>query len=214
MYVGGSGPGNYSSIQDAIEDASNGDTVFVFDDSSPYNEFVWINKSINLIGEDRNTTVIDGWGTGYKVVVYITVDNVYVTGFTIYNCSENLERGIWIEEASNVIVRGNTLENNWDGILDHRSYNSTILGNTITNTTFGIYSWFASTTIKGNTILNDTFGIALAFTSNIVEGNIISTSKTGTSGGISHLLLLFPLQLRSWRKRTYHQTRESFPSPP
>ena len=112
LYVGGSGPGNYSSIQDAIEDASNGDTVFVFDDSSPYNEFVWINKSINLIGEDRNTTVIDGWGTGYKVVVYITVDNVYVTGFTIYNCSENLERGIWIEEASNVIVRGNTISAN------------------------------------------------------------------------------------------------------
>ena len=34
-YVGGSGPGNYSKIQDAIENATKGDTVFVFDDSSP-----------------------------------------------------------------------------------------------------------------------------------------------------------------------------------
>jgi len=36
LYVGGSGPGNYTSIQDAIDDASDGDTVYVYDDSSPY----------------------------------------------------------------------------------------------------------------------------------------------------------------------------------
>jgi hypothetical protein len=38
LYVGGMGPGNYTSIQDAINDAENGDTVFVFDDSAPYYE--------------------------------------------------------------------------------------------------------------------------------------------------------------------------------
>jgi len=32
LYVGGSGPGNYSIIQNAINDASDGDTIFVFDD--------------------------------------------------------------------------------------------------------------------------------------------------------------------------------------
>ena len=36
LYVGGSGEGNYSKIQDAINGASDGDTVFVYDDSSPY----------------------------------------------------------------------------------------------------------------------------------------------------------------------------------
>jgi hypothetical protein len=30
LYVGGSGPGNYMKIQDAVDNASNGDTVFVF----------------------------------------------------------------------------------------------------------------------------------------------------------------------------------------
>ena len=38
LYVGGSGEGNYTKIQDAIDDASDGDTVFVFNDSSPYIE--------------------------------------------------------------------------------------------------------------------------------------------------------------------------------
>ena len=31
FYVGGNGPGNYTRIQDAIDDANNGDTVFVYE---------------------------------------------------------------------------------------------------------------------------------------------------------------------------------------
>lgn len=30
LYVGGSGPGNYTTIQSAINESSNGDTVFVY----------------------------------------------------------------------------------------------------------------------------------------------------------------------------------------
>ena len=33
LYVGGTGEGNYTKIQDAIDNASDGDTVYVFDDS-------------------------------------------------------------------------------------------------------------------------------------------------------------------------------------
>ena len=55
LYVGGLGPGNYSTIQAAINDANRGDTVIVFDDSSPYYENVVVDKSIQLINEDRNT---------------------------------------------------------------------------------------------------------------------------------------------------------------
>jgi len=52
LYVGGSGPGNYTRIQDAIDNASSGDTVFVYDESSPYNESIWINKSVKVLGEN------------------------------------------------------------------------------------------------------------------------------------------------------------------
>ena len=58
LYVGGSGPGNYSTIQSAINDAVDDDTVFVYDDSSPYNENVVVDKSIELTGEDKNTTIM------------------------------------------------------------------------------------------------------------------------------------------------------------
>jgi len=57
LYVGGSGPNNYSSIQSAVNDAVDGDTVFVY--NGTYHENVVVNKTINLFGEDRNSTVID-----------------------------------------------------------------------------------------------------------------------------------------------------------
>ena len=60
LYVGGSGPNNYTNIQDAINDASDGDTIFVYDDSSPYDESIIIDKSIQLIGENKYSTVISG----------------------------------------------------------------------------------------------------------------------------------------------------------
>lgn len=50
LYVGGSGPGNYTTIQLAVNNANTGDTVYVYDDSSPYYEHVDINTSIHFIG--------------------------------------------------------------------------------------------------------------------------------------------------------------------
>jgi hypothetical protein len=66
LYVGGIGPGNYTSIQDAIDNASIGDTVFVY--NGTYYEIITIDKSINLVGEDRYNTIIDGIGE-YRIVV-------------------------------------------------------------------------------------------------------------------------------------------------
>ena len=47
LYVGGSGPNNYTKIQDAINNADEGDTVFVY--SGTYYEHFTINTTINLL---------------------------------------------------------------------------------------------------------------------------------------------------------------------
>ena len=84
LYVGGSGPGNYSRIQDAINDSTDGDTVFVYDESSPYYQNILIDKSIRVIGEDKNTTTIIGTGTGdYNGSVLISANKAFFGGFTI-----------------------------------------------------------------------------------------------------------------------------------
>jgi len=82
LYVGGFGPNNYTKIQDAIDNASNGDTVFVYDDSSPYYENIGIDKSINLLGENRETTVISG-NKDEEIVIIIKANHVNISHFTI-----------------------------------------------------------------------------------------------------------------------------------
>lgn len=117
LYVGGSGPNNYTKIQDAINDSSGGDTVFVYDDSSPYNEDIKISKSINLIGENRETTVING--TKYKDVVFIDkVNRVNINGFTIQNSGDlhHYYSGIKLDSSSFCIISNNILRNNSEGV--------------------------------------------------------------------------------------------------
>lgn len=80
LYVGGSGSGNYSTIQGAINAASDGDTIFVYDDSSPYNEQLLIQKSISLIGENKETTIISY--NGY-IIIDIDTHNLTFQGFTV-----------------------------------------------------------------------------------------------------------------------------------
>ena len=85
LYVGGTGLGNYSFIQDAINNASDGDTVFVY--NGVYNESLVINKSISLQGEDNESTIV----TSYyyypkyinKEIVCIKSDNVSFSNFNI-----------------------------------------------------------------------------------------------------------------------------------
>jgi len=86
LYVGGSGANNYTSIQEAIDDAMPGDTIFVYDDSSPYYENLTIDKSIKLIGENRKTTIVDGEGA--KNVIRIIANNVSISNFSIRNSSK------------------------------------------------------------------------------------------------------------------------------
>ena len=80
LYVGGSGPGNYTHIQNAIDNASNNDTVIVYDDSSPYYEHLIVNKSITLLGENRETTIIKGNNTSSNV--FINASYINIDGFT------------------------------------------------------------------------------------------------------------------------------------
>jgi len=102
LYVGGSGPNNYTRIQDAVDDAVDGDTVFVYDDSSPYSEHLNIMKSIMIIGENKDMTKIYGAGE-IKDILFILSRNVTVINFTIQYAT-NLKSGILIKDSSYVTI--------------------------------------------------------------------------------------------------------------
>lgn len=74
-------PDDYLTIQQAVNFASPGDTVYVR--AGTYYENVTIDKSLTLQGEDRNTTIIDGSEIGN--VIYVTASNVTISGFKVIN---------------------------------------------------------------------------------------------------------------------------------
>jgi len=165
LYVGGSGPNNYTKIQDAIDAASDGDIVFVYDDSSPYAENIVVDTSISLIGEDKNTTIIDGAVNGHGV--NITADNVTVIGFTIQNCSNG--SGIFISSNKNRIT-DNIISDNMVGI-------GTYYGNPFEPPAFPGSGY---NTITNNVIIrNNGVGIGLSGQNNDVYDNIISQGEYG-----------------------------------
>jgi len=173
LYVGGSGSGNYTTIQDAINDSANGDAVYVY--NGTYFENIIVNKSIYLVGENRENTIINGGGC--DTVVTISADQVNVSGFNIQNGNDS---GLFINHSPNSTVSGNTIINNHYGIHFWYSSNNTITENNISNNTdYGIYisfSWLESNnnTILDNTISNNNYGIHLEYSRNntITENNI------------------------------------------
>jgi parallel beta-helix repeat protein len=74
-------PDDYPTIQEAVDNADPGATILVRKGEYPENTIV--GKSLTLEGEDRETTVIDGSGSG--PVVNIMAGQVVMSGFTVRN---------------------------------------------------------------------------------------------------------------------------------
>jgi parallel beta-helix repeat protein len=150
---------NYTTIQEAINDPATLDGHTVFVEKGTYYEHVTVNKTLSLIGEDRNNTIIDGNRTGN--VVSVERSNVTITEFTIRNGSIGIRLDYPdIGESHNITLRHNIIRDIVDGGRGILIFSS--VGNTITE----------------NAILNCWMGIQLGFsTSNIISQNVISDNK-------------------------------------
>ena len=99
-FVGGYGQNNYSKIQDAIDNASDGDTIFVY--SGIYYENIIVDILLDIIGENKETTIIDG--AKINDIIRILTDEVTLTGFTLQNGgSSHVHAGIDILSNENFI---------------------------------------------------------------------------------------------------------------
>lgn len=98
-YVGGSGSGNYSTIQAAVDNANDGDTVFVY--AGVYNESITFNKSLSLIGEHRTDTIINGVDSSNLATLFLTGNDSSIQRFTIEEGEGKCRTGIYLWSSSN-----------------------------------------------------------------------------------------------------------------
>jgi hypothetical protein len=189
IYVGGNGPNNYSTIQEGVDHAPGGYTVFVY--NGLYNEtlgdygHVEIERSINLVGEDKKSTIING--SGIQRVVRIISDNVNISGFTIQNggdpYSSNYGMGIEVNrDLKNIRINNNIIKNNMHGIEVGTGGNSSyiyIYDNQIYNSVTGIQIQAPYSRIYRNNIYQNNNGISTGNDNCFIYENIISNNSVG-----------------------------------
>jgi parallel beta-helix repeat protein len=148
----------YQFIQDGIDNAHEGYTVLV--KNGIYNENVIVNKTVNLDGENKNFTIIDGGDKNH--VIEVSAPNVRISRFTIENSGANpFDSGIkTLSLTSNISVINNIIKNNEIGVFLNYAYENSwniVKGNIIQNNENGIsLHWSYNTEIFNNEIKNNT----------------------------------------------------------
>jgi parallel beta-helix repeat protein len=171
---------NYDTIQAAIDAPQTLDGHKITVDAGTYHEHVVVKKTLSLIGENRQTTIIDGSGT--ETVVCITANNVTITGFTIQNGSS----GLISEYCNGSVVSGNLMLNNqMYGIEFYCSNNNTVEDNVASKNGYGIrLRRSTNNTLRNNNLTNNYRNFAIEGeplsefihkidTSNVVDGKPI-----------------------------------------
>ena len=168
----------FPSIQEAINDAEDGFVIQV--PAGIYSEHVTINKSISLIGENIQTTIIDGNNGG--TVVQILAHNVSISGFTIrYSGWGWTNNGIYVYSADNCEIKNNYLFVNCHNIRLNYSRGSRVMGNIIDGNGYGIRFLNSENCLAtDNRISNCIGGIHLEYATNCtVQRNYFTQNGQG-----------------------------------
>jgi nitrous oxidase accessory protein len=184
-------PEEYPTISEAVTHASSGDTVFV--QSGIYHENVLIDKSLLILGEDSENTVVIGEGGANSGNVFtLATDKITVSGFTIrsvdYSVASEYANGVNIK-GDNCTVQGNNISNTFWGVLCAIQSSTRITQNNITrNLKEGIRFYGGSlNTISGNYIArNKASGVAIEGYSNVISRNTIINNTRGIGLGASY----------------------------
>jgi len=180
LHVGGTGAGNYSTIQEAMQNATLGDTIFVY--PGTYQESLIVETPLILIGENSTTTIIDGGGVGH--VVTLTAGHSTISGFTITHSKMKFPlAGVYIASDSNIVsnciltdnfygmqlgygtgynlILNNTIFHNGRcGIYFNHSSNNRLIGNLVRDQPvngFGLFEFSNNNSIIGNTLMQNMY---------------------------------------------------------
>lgn len=169
---------DYPTIQSAIDVSKRGDIVQV-SPGTYYEHLIVPVALLTIRGENKETTIIDADTTG--TAISLEANGITVTGFTLqnggYNAGiqtytydshnisnniiENFTQGIYFSDSDSNIISGNTFFNNSMYAVNLRvSLNSQIIYNSISESAFGLYLYYADgAMIMRNSISNTSYGI-------------------------------------------------------
>lgn len=103
---------NYTTIQAAINDQKTLDGHTIFIEEGTYYEHVVVNKSISVIGENRDKTKIDGTGNG--TIVSVNAQNVSIRNITLINAGSQVPSlgAVLLNGTTNSVIENVAVLNN------------------------------------------------------------------------------------------------------
>ena len=121
-------------IQDAIYNATTGETIIVQD--GIYNESVVVNKSLTIRSQNGSAVCTVKAANSNNHTFNVTVSWVNITGFTVTNATGTDKAGIKLYyNVQYCNISANNITGNYYGIYLNTSSNNTIRFNNITNNT-------------------------------------------------------------------------------
>jgi parallel beta-helix repeat protein len=174
-------PSDFTSIQAAVDNASSGDTIIVA--PGTYNEALIISKSLTVIGEDRDTTIIDGSGVGDTFSIksdYVNIQELTV----VNNGTSSRNNGVVIDHCKGISVNNTEIINTYYAISLAFCSSSIFTNNVVFNNTFGIQLINTNNNVfSNNTILSNFEGIALDYINNfnVFFGNTLMNNSEGAA---------------------------------
>ncbi len=173
--------GTYTTIQAGVNACPVDGTVSV--SAGTYNEAVYINKRIALIGVGTPTITAQGFSEINTVTFDgITTNNALISGFMITSASENWTNGNGIScNNTSPTITNNIISGNNNGIVCNPSSSPTITNNTISGNNWrGIFCSSSSPVITNNTISGNNWGgIFCSSSSPVITNNTISGNSNG-----------------------------------
>ncbi|KPJ57045.1 hypothetical protein AMJ49_02715 [Parcubacteria bacterium DG_74_2] len=194
------GYGAYFSLQEAINSASDGDTIQVSQGTYLENITIAVPKALTLQGgwnqeftsrdDDNSLTVIDGMGKGSVLSIHANPGETItltIEGFTIRNSKAYKSGGIFIE--SDGFINAALVNNNISGNMAQKGGGITIQS----NNGGSINATLVNNTISGNIVEEAGGGIfvssaglaEITLTENVITENIVSNlfEKPPCDGG-------------------------------
>lgn len=181
-------PEDYSSVQEAVDKAFDGDVVLV--KNGTYNGSIVINKQITLIGEDKADTIIEGDWSLNGTVVLVEHDEVVVENLTLkaaYDAGPH-GRGIHLLNVKGCKVSSCNFES-YVGVWLYQASNNTIENNFIDGTNAGMPPVIGiklqlsdDNRIVGNDVLEYSYGFGISLESsdrNVLEKNQLLNNYNG-----------------------------------
>ena len=198
LYVGGSGPNNYTKIQDAIDNASDGDTIMVY--PGAYKENIVVHKSLTIRGAKKNEKPVIEPENENRSVVYIIAEKCRIENFVI--------RGrIYVISYGHSIIN-NIFEGDGGGITSPNTVEDTIAHNIFRGNGYSGIDLDDSYIMKiyNNTFSGDYYtGIYLSDCGNLnIFNNTFHSMSKGIFGGSVYELKIYSNEFYNLKEDGIH----------